>query len=76
MSAPLVEFLDCWGRGYLAHDIGTSLTCTEAEAIACLFLSVGRPLDAQTWIESHAEGDDCGDMHCRCTDCTTEEANP
>lgn len=67
MSDPLIQFLDDWGGGYLAHDIGPKLTCIEAEALACLYLSVGRTQDADSWIENHAESDDCGDLHCRCT---------
>ncbi len=49
-------------------DIATSLTCSEAEAVADLFASFGYGNTAEAFIESHAEGDDCGDMHCQCDD--------
>ncbi|ASR77181.1 hypothetical protein KIV66_gp74 [Mycobacterium phage MyraDee] len=65
---PLATFLEVWGDGYLAGDIGSNLTCIEAEAIASLFLSLGQANAAEAWIDGHSEGDDCGDMHCRCDD--------
>lgn len=62
----------------IADEVGTALTCTEVEALAELFRATGHEDAAQAWIECHAEGDDCGDSHCRCEDCTTtpEGAKP
>ncbi|AVJ50824.1 hypothetical protein SEA_KALNOKY_83 [Mycobacterium phage Kalnoky] len=62
------HFIEVWGDGYLASDLGEKLTCTEVEALASLLLSLGAGEAAARWIEYHAEGDDCGDMHCRCDD--------
>jgi len=74
MSDPLKDFIEVWGDGYLSGDIATHLTCIEVEAIASLFLSVGNTRAAESWIDNHAEADDCGDMHCRCDnpDCIKE----
>ncbi|AOZ61327.1 hypothetical protein SEA_DARTHPHADER_87 [Mycobacterium phage DarthPhader] len=66
---PLKEFAEVWGGSHLAGDIAEKLTCNEAEAIACLFLSIGDTESADFWIEHHSYSDDCGDEHCRCTDC-------
>ena len=62
--------------GEIADEVGTSLTCTEVEALAELFRATGHENAAQVWIDCHAEGDDCGDDHCRCEDCTREGAKP
>ncbi|ASJ79763.1 hypothetical protein KIY83_gp77 [Mycobacterium phage Fameo] len=61
-------FIETWGDGYLAGDMADKLTCIEAEAIAELFRAFGETRTAEAWIESHAYGDDCGDMHCQCDD--------
>lgn len=59
-----------------AHDIGSSLTCVEADAVAEVMVLVGREEDAKSWLNGHAIGDDCGDSHhfgpdyqqgCECT---------
>jgi len=75
-------FLKTWAtdenQPHLADDIATGLTCTEAEALADLIVSLGVMLDIDTdaaaeyWITQHAQGDDCGDMHCLCG-CEHEE---
>lgn len=68
-EAALEHFLNTWGSGsWLAGDIGTSLTCIEVEALADLYRVNDREEEAKGWIRSHAEGDDCGDMHCTCDD--------
>ncbi|KZM68856.1 hypothetical protein [Nocardia terpenica] len=59
-------FLDAWASGYLASDIGEKLCCGEVEALAHLMIGLGRLDAAENWIAFHAEGDDCGDQHCRC----------
>ncbi|AGK86107.1 hypothetical protein Chy5_0072 [Mycobacterium phage Chy5] len=65
----LDQFKSVWGDGYAVCDIATSLTCTEFEALADLLLAIGvDPRTVESFESSHAEGDDCGDMHCRCDD--------
>lgn len=71
----LDQFKEVWGDGYLLGDIATKLTCIEFEAMADLLLAIG--VDERTveaFEDDHSEGDDCGDMHCRCddTDCIEE----
>lgn len=66
------EFIAIWGRSQPMQDIAASLTCNEVEALADLFYAFNH--NAQEYhsiIESHAYNDDCGDMHCRCEECTT-----
>lgn len=46
-------------------DTATAFTCTEAEAIAAVFRSIGDHTTAGRWIDAHAEGDDEGDDHYR-----------
>lgn len=69
---------DVLSDGEIADEVGTSLNCTEVEALADLFRATGHEDAAQVWIDCHAEGDDCGDSHCRCEECTTapEGAKP
>lgn len=57
--------------GEIADDIATSFSCDEVETLAEFLRAYGFGHHAGVWIESHAEGDDCGDQHCRCDDCTT-----
>ncbi|AMS01068.1 hypothetical protein SEA_ARCHERNM_74 [Mycobacterium phage ArcherNM] len=65
----LDQFKEVWGDGWLLSDIATNLTCTEFEAMADLLLAIGIDPDVVEGFEdSHAEGDDCGDMHCKCGD--------
>lgn len=68
MIAEEQEFAAVWSDGHLAADLATKLTCIEVEALASMLLSLGQPEAADKWIEFHAEGDDCDDMHCRCDD--------
>ncbi|QFG10445.1 hypothetical protein KIV65_gp22 [Mycobacterium phage Anthony] len=68
MSDPLMEFAEVWSDGDLANNLADKLTCNEAEAIASLFLSIGKVEAADAWMKSHELGDDCGDMHCICDD--------
>ncbi|QGH79756.1 hypothetical protein SEA_ANON_85 [Gordonia phage Anon] len=51
-------------------DIAQSLSCTEFEALIDLMQAFGMISGgmAKEVEERHAEADDCGDMHCRCTD--------
>lgn len=55
--------------GYLMDDIATHLTCSEVEALADLLVALGEQRLSELWIRAHAEGDDCGDMHCLCNIC-------
>ncbi|AGT11953.1 hypothetical protein O156_gp24 [Mycobacterium phage LittleCherry] len=63
------SFLTSWADGWLAADVAASLSCVEVEALASLLRALGHGSAASTWIEEHAEGDDCGDQHCRCPEC-------
>jgi len=74
------QFCATWGEGHLSSDVADKLTCTEVEALAELFDALGDEQSAQQWIRDHSFGDDCGDRHCQCVDCTphehTYEQNP
>ncbi|QDK03515.1 hypothetical protein SEA_PAINTERBOY_81 [Mycobacterium phage PainterBoy] len=72
MSDPVKEFAEVWSDGNLAYEVGPTLSCTEAEALASLLLGIGKPEAAEAWINSHASSDDCGDIHCTCSDCHPE----
>ncbi|AIK68936.1 hypothetical protein AVV40_gp23 [Mycobacterium phage Swirley] len=63
------SFLTSWADGWLAADVATYLSCVEVETLAGLLEALGEGRAASTWIEEHAEGDDCGDQHCRCREC-------
>ncbi|EKF22970.1 putative gp79 [Mycolicibacterium hassiacum DSM 44199] len=74
----LAQFKEVWSDGYLLSDIATHLTCTEFEAMADLLLAIGVSEETVAGFEeAHAEGDDCGDMHCCCDDpeCIEERSN-
>lgn len=60
------QFKETWGDLHLAGDIASKLTCIEVEALADVFRTFGAAESAEAWISAHAEGDECGDMHCRC----------
>ncbi|MBO2461568.1 hypothetical protein [Actinomadura violacea] len=68
-------FLGVWRDGYLAHDIGTSLACTEAESLAELLTAAGLEDEAKNLIDWHADGDDAGDMHYRGGEDSPEDAD-
>ncbi|QDF18471.1 hypothetical protein SEA_RACHALY_76 [Mycobacterium Phage Rachaly] len=69
LSSAMHQFKEVWGDGYLIGDIGTNLTCIEMEALADMLQACGVPADrVEEMIAYHAEGDDCGDMHCKCGD--------
>ncbi len=73
VSTDVVEsFINAFATGYLAGDIGEKLCCSEVEALAALLRDLGYAPAADQWIKAHAGGDDCGDMHCRCEDCTAK----
>ncbi|AEL17788.1 hypothetical protein TURBIDO_80 [Mycobacterium phage Turbido] len=72
------QFKEIWGDGYLIGDIGTKLTCMEMEALADMLQACGvEPSRVEEFISYHAEGDECGDMHCTCDDpeCIEERNN-
>jgi hypothetical protein len=58
----VVKFFNTWGSDTLG-DIATSLTCTEAEAMADLLRAFGHERTAEWFIKDHAAGDDEGDLH-------------
>jgi hypothetical protein len=47
----------------LAHDVGTTLGCREAEALAGILRALGEPAAADMWLDAHAHGDEPGDQH-------------
>lgn len=59
----LAVFLDVFGDGYLADDLGSKLTCNEADSLIGLFEAFELPDAAQAWLRGHAFGDDEGDSH-------------
>ncbi|AMW64156.1 hypothetical protein SEA_EVILGENIUS_79 [Mycobacterium phage EvilGenius] len=68
MSA-MHQFKEVWGDSHLIGDIGTHLTCMEMEALADMLQACGvDPDHVEEMIALHAEGDECGDMHCTCDD--------
>lgn len=67
------SFVDAWGSGDMAGDLGARLTCSEADALAGMLRALGHHERASTWINAHAEDDDCGDAHCRCGECGRED---
>lgn len=49
---------------YAAADIGSSLTCPEADALATIFILCGNRPAAQALIDAHAASDtEEGDLH-------------
>lgn len=57
------DLASVFGDGYIASDVGHHFTCTEADTIARVLKLSGNVEAAETWLEGHAEGDDCGDDH-------------
>lgn len=68
-------FAELFADGEIADEVGTKLTCTEVETLADCLRAFGYDQAAQTWIDCHAEGDDCGDQHCRCEECTSSDTD-
>jgi hypothetical protein len=58
----LSVLLSSWDY-YTAHDIGSHLTCHEAEALADLFAAHERHDLADALREGHVDSDDGGDMN-------------
>lgn len=69
-ASELANFCEVWGGGHLACDLAGKLSCIEAEAIAGLLTAAGDPDSGQQWIRDHSWADRCGDLHCRCVQCT------
>jgi hypothetical protein len=63
------QFITEIGGNHLATDLADKLSCDEVEALAGLLAALGATAAAATWIEQHAHGDECDDMHCRCDNC-------
>ncbi|MGW6624236.1 hypothetical protein ACWF99_23730 [Nocardia sp. NPDC055002] len=55
--------------GMVADHTAESFSCSEVEALADVFRAIGNNALAEEWIGSHADGDDCGDMHHECEEC-------
>ncbi|MBS1673152.1 MAG: hypothetical protein JSS74_04225 [Actinobacteria bacterium] len=53
----LTRFLDVW-TGDMSADLAPKLTCGEADALAQLLRTHGRPAAAAEWINFHSRGDD------------------
>lgn len=76
-TAPTEELAEALGvldDQHTAGDVGPSLTCREAEALAAILSAVGGHDVAATWLYGHAGGDDdSGDLHACCPneDCET-----
>ncbi len=72
------QFFSIVVAGGALVDCAASFTCSEAEAIADLMVAFGHDDAAASFIDSHADGDEHGDMHCRecdgaCSDENEEE---
>lgn len=65
----LQTFADVWSENHLANDLAAKLRCEEVEALAEILRVLGRSTAGADWIDSHAAGDECDDMHCRCANC-------
>ncbi len=46
-----------------AYEVGPTLQCTEADAIADLLRAAGHTNSADVWLHAHAATDDEGDEH-------------
>lgn len=64
-STAIEQFLAVWTD---MEGIGSALTCSEAEALADLFIALGKPGRAESLMYDHGTADDCGDQHCQCDD--------
>lgn len=77
--AAVERFAALFASRDVAHDVGPSLTCVEADALAGVLDVVDRSA-ARAFIEAHGDGDDVGDLHHRITrvlvraDCTRSAA--
>ncbi|GAB4584431.1 hypothetical protein [Nocardia sp. IFM 10818] len=60
------EFAEVFDNWEAAAHVGSSFQCSEVEALAELLRACGRDDAAESWIDWHAEDDECGDAHCRC----------
>lgn len=78
IASAAIKDVEVFADGEIADSVGTALNCSEVETLADLFRAAGCEDAAKVWIDCHAEGDDCGDDHCRCKDCTAtaEGAKP
>lgn len=63
----VIEAAEAWARvwsdSWLGLQVGTKLTCVEAEAVATLLRATGREDAAAAFVDGHAEGDEYGDAH-------------
>lgn len=63
------KFVEIWSDSLLAQNIGTLLRCEEVEALAGMLRALGATTAGGDWIDAHAPGDECDDMHCVCIEC-------
>lgn len=64
----ITQLARAFGSVELGDDVGTHMTCIEAEALADVMRLVD-PDAATAFLRGHAEGDDDGDTHHVCTVC-------
>lgn len=67
---------DVFGCETLGSDVGTHMTCGEAEALADVIRAAGDPQGAEAFLRGHGETDDEGDEHYapdgRCPACAVD----
>lgn len=63
LTEALTGLADVFGDGMTADMVGSSFTCTEADAIARVLVVAGHKDEALTWLENHAQGDEVDDSH-------------
>lgn len=63
------KFIECWDDTMLSDSVAQQLRCEEVEALADMLRALGATAAAARWIDAHAVGDECEDMHCRCVTC-------
>lgn len=54
---------DLFGSEGLGDDVGTHMTCDEAEGVANVMRAVGRHEEAAAFLRGHGTEDDEGDSH-------------
>jgi hypothetical protein len=73
-TGPLQTFAEVWSCRHLVNDLARQMRCEEVEALAGMLRVLGATKGAADWIDAHAAGDDCDDMHCRCETCESVTA--
>ncbi|WP_067565860.1 hypothetical protein [Nocardia acidivorans] len=73
LKAAVVDIVDVFDNGEMAHDLGKTFSCWEIECIAQLLRAAYHDEVADYWVHRHALDDDCGDSHCLCGECPEDE---